>query len=61
MIITEVGVMYVLCDKMFIQFEVVNATLLQYRYKRLYLAKINSYENFESITSNYSRRWPLFL
>ena len=53
--------MYVLCDKMFIQFEVINATLLQYRYKRLYLAKINSYENFESITSNYSRRWPLFL
>ena len=58
---TEVGVMCVLCDKMFIPFEVVNATLLQYRYKRLYLAKINSYENFESITSNYYRRWPLLL
>jgi hypothetical protein len=40
MIITEVGVMYVMCDKMFVTFEVVNATLLQYRYKRLYLAKI---------------------
>ena len=53
--------MYVLCDKMFIQFEVINATMVLYRYIRLYLAKINSYENFESITSNYSRRWPLFL
>ena len=36
----EVGELYILCDKMFVSFEVVNATLLQYRYKRLYLAKI---------------------
>ena len=41
MIITEVGVMYVLRDKMFVTFEVVNATLLQYQHKLLYLAKIN--------------------
>jgi len=33
--------MYVLRDKMFVTFEVVNATLLQYQHKRLYLAKIN--------------------
>ena len=40
MIFREVGELYILCDKMFVSFEVVNATLLQYRYKRLYLAKI---------------------
>ena len=41
MTVTEVGVMYVFCYKWFVQSKVVNATMLQYQYKRLYLAKIN--------------------